>query len=120
LMGEGDGPQTGTVCQTLIQRLKGRSGVSKKRKGHSAQFKTKVAFAALANEETTVQLASRFEVHTTMISAWKRQLRDSAAELFKSIQSLFYPSGCLNNGIHRRRQKEAFAKINRMNGRRYA
>jgi transposase-like protein len=120
LMGEGDGPQTGTVCQTLIQSLKGRSGVSKKLKGHSAQFKTKVALAALANEETTVRLTSRFEVHPTMISAWMRQLRDGAAELFKSIQSLSYPSGCLNNGVHRRRQREAFGKINRMNGRRYA
>jgi hypothetical protein len=45
----------------------------------------KVALAALANEETTAPLASRFEVHPTMISTCKRQLLDSVAELFDKI-----------------------------------
>jgi transposase len=63
--------------------------MSKKRKKHSSQFKAKVALAALASEEITAQLASRFDVHPTMISTWKRQLLDSAAEFFdKSHKSL--------------------------------
>ncbi len=56
--------------------------MSKKRKQHNAQFKAKVALAALQNDETTAQLASRFNIHPTMISAWKRQLVESAADLF--------------------------------------
>jgi len=60
--------------------------MSKKRKQHSAQFKAKVALAALQNEETTAQLASRFDIHPTMISTWKRQLLDSAANLFDKNQ----------------------------------
>ncbi len=56
--------------------------MSKKRKQHSAQFKAKVALAALQNDETTAQLASRFNIHPTMISTWKRQLVESAGDLF--------------------------------------
>jgi transposase len=60
--------------------------MGKKRKQHSPQFKAKVALAALQNEETTAQLASRFEIHPTMISGWKRQLLDNASELFDKGQ----------------------------------
>jgi len=60
--------------------------MGKRRKTHSAEFKAKVALAAIQNEETSAQLASRFGVHPTMVSTWKRQLIDSAAELFDKNQ----------------------------------
>jgi len=60
--------------------------MSPKRKHHSSQFKAKVALAAVQNQETTAQLSSRFGVHPTMISAWKRQLLEGAAELFDKNQ----------------------------------
>jgi transposase len=35
----------------------------------------------LQDEETTARLASRSDINPTMISTWKRQLLDSAADL---------------------------------------
>ena len=56
--------------------------MSKKRNRYSPEFKAKVALAALKNEETISELASRFSVHPTMINNWKRAIQDNAAEIF--------------------------------------
>jgi transposase len=53
-----------------------------KRKSHNPKFKAKVALAAIQNDETAAQLASRFGVHPTMVSNWKRQMLDGAADIF--------------------------------------
>jgi transposase len=54
----------------------------RKRKPHSLEFKTKVSLSVIKNEETVTQLAARYEVHTTVIHTWKRNLLDGAADLF--------------------------------------
>lgn len=56
--------------------------MSNKRKKYSSAFNAKVALAALKNEEATAELAQRFEVHSTMISAWKRALLEGVADVF--------------------------------------
>jgi len=60
--------------------------MGKIRKKHSPQFKAKVALAAIQNDETISQIASRFGVHPNMVSAWKRQMIEGVADIFDKNQ----------------------------------
>ncbi len=57
-----------------------------KRKQYNPAFKAKVALAAIRNEETISELASRFGVHPAMINTWKRALLEGATEVFDKGQ----------------------------------
>ena len=53
-----------------------------KRRRFSADFKAKVALQALRGELTLAEISKKYEVHPTMVSAWKRQLTQEATQLF--------------------------------------
>jgi transposase-like protein len=53
-----------------------------KRRVFGLAFKAKVALAAAKGDRTTAQLASQFGIHTSQVTAWKKQLMAQVAELF--------------------------------------
>jgi transposase len=59
-----------------------RSGAAKKKR-HLPSFKAQVAVAAIKQDATTNELGSRFGIHPTQVTHWKRQLLDGAASIFE-------------------------------------
>ncbi len=53
-----------------------------KRRLQSAEFKAKVAVAALRGDRTLSELASAFEVHPIQVAKWKKQAVAALPEVF--------------------------------------
>jgi transposase len=57
------------------------------RKKHSAEFKAKVALAAIKEEGTIAELASKYSVHASQIHAWKKSVQQGVTSLFDNDQN---------------------------------
>lgn len=61
--------------------------MTKNKRNHTAAFKTKVALAALKQEQTQSQISTEFAVHGTQINAWKKLAIESITEGFSNKSS---------------------------------
>ena len=51
------------------------------RKKHSAEFKAKVAMAAISEEGTIAEISSKYGVHASQVNAWKKTVQDGVKGL---------------------------------------
>lgn len=57
--------------------------MAKKRRTHSAEFKSRVALEAVRGAKTTSEIASQYEIHPVQIAQWKKELLAGMPEIFK-------------------------------------
>lgn len=58
--------------------------MKKTRRKFTSDFKAKVAVEAIKERQTLGELAEKFEVHPTQITAWKREFLSNASSVFES------------------------------------
>ena len=58
-------------------------GGPKMRKSFSPDFMAKVALAAIKNDKTIAELSSKYEVHRSQISNWRKRAMDGLVGIFR-------------------------------------
>jgi len=67
----------------FTMKLRKKANVARRvRRTHSAEFKARVALAALREDRTMAELCREFDLHVNQIAEWKRQLIERAAHAF--------------------------------------
>jgi len=61
--------------------------MTKERRQHSPEFKTKVVLEVLRETGTVAEIASKYGVHPNQIAKWKKSFLEKAPEIFSSKKS---------------------------------
>jgi len=56
----------------------------RQRRQYSPDWKAKVALEAIKGQRTVQEIASHYEVHPGLVTHWKKQLLEGAAEIFSN------------------------------------
>lgn len=54
----------------------------RKRANHPKEFKVRVAFEAMKGEKTIAQISSEYEIHSNMVTKWKKKLQENMVDIF--------------------------------------
>jgi len=54
------------------------------RRQYSADWKAKIALEAIKGQRTIQEIASHYEIHPNLVTHWKKQLLEGAAEVFSN------------------------------------
>ena len=58
--------------------------MKRQRKQYSADLKAKIAVEAVKGQRTVQEIGAHYSIHPSQVTQWKRQLLESAGEIFSS------------------------------------
>jgi len=53
-----------------------------KKKMYGKEFKARVALEAIKGEKTIAEISSEYEIHSNMVSKWKKHLKENMSHIF--------------------------------------
>jgi putative transposase len=72
------------VVKSLLRNKE--ANMTKQRNNYSADFKARVAIAAIKGDETVNEIASTYGVHPNQVTTWKKQALSIIPDAFSSRQ----------------------------------
>lgn len=58
--------------------------MKRERRHYSADWKAKIALEAIKGQRTVQEIASHYGVHPSLVTQWKKQLLEGAAQIFSN------------------------------------